>query len=305
MRVHVAGNVCIDTTFLLGSFPLAGETLNASGHFSGIGGKGANQAVAAARAGAKVTLWAGIGRDADGARIRQNLASEIDVSQLTGFAVPSDCSTIIVDANGENFIVSGVSCARTFDPIKQTSMLDALRSGDILIMQGNLRAFVTNACLAAAKSKGVRTILNASPLSGADELELGFVDFIIVNEGEAARLTGIKEPERAAGSLVRCGAGSAVVTLGSRGCLLVTGAGTSQQHRVNAPSVAVVDTSGAGDVLCGVFAGCLARHMQTHDALQVAVQAAALAVTRPGTLNSCPAKDEIKTLINSIGTEQI
>lgn len=304
MCVHVAGNACIDTTFCLESFPVAGETINASSHFSHIGGKGANQAIASARTGAKVTLWAAIGRDADGARIRQNLAAEINVSQLTQLDEPSDRSAIILDTSGENRIVSGVSCAKTFDPLAQSVMLDAVCCGDILIMQGNLRNCVTQACLAGAKRKGAQTILNASPVSSKDHLELGSVDIIIVNEGEAARLSGIKEMERAAKNLVCSGAHTVIVTLGARGCLMVSDHGR-RQHRVYAPSVGVVDTSGAGDVLCGVFAGCLSKHMPARDALQVAVGAAALAVTRPGTLVSCPDNSEIANLMRFIETEQM
>jgi len=304
MCVHVAGNVCIDTTFRLESFPVAGETVNAAGYFSHIGGKGANQAIAAARTGAKVTLWAAIGRDADGARIRQNLAAEINVSQLTQLDVPSDHSAIILDASGENRVVSGVSCAKTFDPLKQTVMLDALRSGDILIMQGNLRNCVTQACLAGAKRKGAQTILNASPVSSGDYPEFGSVDIIIVNEGEAVRLSGIKDMEHAAKNLVRFGAHTVIVTLGARGCLMISDHGR-RQHRVRAPSVGVVDTSGAGDVLCGVFAGCLSKYMLAYDALQVAVRAAALAVTRPGTLVSCPDNSEIANLMRFNETEQM
>ena len=116
MRVHVVGNACIDTTFRLGRFPAAGETLNAITYADGVGGKGANQAVAAVRTGAAVTLWTALGKDVAGTWIRGHLETELSDFQAIEFDLPSDRSTIVIDAGGENFIVSGVACAEAFDP---------------------------------------------------------------------------------------------------------------------------------------------------------------------------------------------
>ncbi|WP_276121438.1 ribokinase [Pararhizobium qamdonense] len=302
MRVHVVGNVCIDTTFRLDRFPEAGETRNALGHADGLGGKGANQAIAAARTGVPVTLWAAIGRDANGAWIRQMLAGEIDSACLTDLDLPTDRSTVAVDEGGENIIISGVSCALAFDPIKQTGLLDSIEPGDVLIMQGNLAAGVTSACLRAARAKGLTTVLNASPLVAG--VRPGFEDFdiVIVNQGEAEALSGVAVASEAAAKILELGAHSVVVTLGSKGCLLLPGAGVAAIH-IEAPRVAAIDTSGAGDVLCGIFAGCLAKGMHPQRAIRIAVQASALAVTRTGTLSSCPTAQELSTLIETSETE--
>ena len=190
MRVHVVGNVCIDTTFRLDRFPEAGETRNALGHADGLGGKGANQAIAAARTGVPVTLWAAIGRDANGAWIRQMLAGEIGSACLTDLDLPTDRSTVAVDAGGENIIISGVSCAVAFDPITQTGLLDSIEPGDVLIMQGNLAAGVTSACLRAARAKGLTTVLNASPLVAGVRPGFEDVDIVIVNQGEGGGALG-------------------------------------------------------------------------------------------------------------------
>ncbi len=112
MHVHVVGNACVDTTFRLGRFPAAGETLNASTYGDGLGGKGANQAVAAARTGASVTLWTALGKDSAGAWIRSRLDMELSDVQVNEFDLPSDRSTIVIDASGENFIVSGIGVLR-------------------------------------------------------------------------------------------------------------------------------------------------------------------------------------------------
>lgn len=302
MRVHVAGNVCIDTTFRLDRFPKAGETRNAMSHADGLGGKGANQAVAAARTRAPVTLWAAIGRDANGLLIRETLAGEIDSACLTEFDLPSDRSTVAVDTGGENIIISSVSCALAFDPLGQTSILGTIEPGDVLVMQGNLACAVTDACLRAARAKGLTTVLNASPVVSGVQPELENADFVIVNEGEALALSELSKPEEAAAKLVELGARSVVVTLGSRGCLLLAGAGARPVH-IEALKVPAVDSSGAGDVLCGVFSGCLARGMTPQMALRVAVKASALAVTRAGTLTSCPTADELSDLIKKSETE--
>jgi ribokinase len=302
MRVHVVGNVCIDTTFRLDRFPEAGETRNALGHADGLGGKGANQAIAAARTRVPATLWAAIGRDANGAWIRQMLAGEIDSACLTDLDLPTDRSTVAVDAGGENIIISGVSCALAFDPIKQTGLLDSIEPGDVLIMQGNLAAGVTSACLRAARAKGLTTVLNASPLVAGVRPGFEDVDIVIVNQGEAEALSGVAVAAEAAAKILELGAHSVVITLGSKGCLLLPGAGVASIH-IEAPRVAAIDTSGAGDVLCGIFAGCLAKGMHPQRAIHIAVQASALAVTRTGTLSSCPTAKELSTLIETSETE--
>lgn len=301
MRVHVVGNVCIDTTFRLDRLPEAGETRNATSHADGLGGKGANQAVAAARTGVTVTLWAAIGRDTHGAWIRETLAGEIGDACLTAFDLPTDRSTVAVDAKGENTIISGVSCAMAFDPLTQTSLLGRIEPGDVLIMQGNLPRAVTEASLRAARSRGLKTILNASPLA-AVQAEFENVDVVIINEGEAQSISGLLVATDAAAKILELGARSVVVTLGSRGCLLLTSAGAAPIH-IQAPKVEAIDTSGAGDVLCGTFAGCLARGMRPQNALRIAVEASALAVTRPGTLSSCPTAKELSVLIKTSETE--
>jgi len=302
MRVHAVGNVCIDTTFRLDRLPEAGETVNASGHADGIGGKGANQAVAAARTGSAVTLWAAIGEDADGTRIRQALSADLDLSGLVALTLPTDRSAIAVDARGENVIISGVSCARGFDPLGHTEMLQAIAPGDIVVLQGNLTVEVTSACLQAAKARGANTVLNASPLAKDVAFDLNCVDFVVVNEGEALAITGLAVPQEAAAALIAHGAGAAIITLGARGCVLLEK--DIPAVFITAPDVDSIDTSGAGDVLCGVFAGCLAQAMAPEAALRVAVEAAAIAVTRTGTLAACPTAAELSILMQKSETEQ-
>ncbi|KQV01080.1 ribokinase [Mesorhizobium sp. Root102] len=301
MRVHVVGNVCVDTTFRLDRFPAAGETLNASEHADGLGGKGANQAVAAARTGADVRLHTAIGNDAAGTWIREHLSRDLDASHLTMLPLQSDRSTIMVDARGENLIVTGASCAAAFNPLADSGFAPSIEHGDIVVMQGNLSPETTTACLSAARDAGAVTIFNPSPLTAGYAPILSDVSLAIANAGEAALLTGAAEPAAAARELIRQGAGAAIVTLGAQGCLVADGEG--RIDRIAAPKVTVVDTSGAGDVFCGCLAGCLAAGIDLAMAARIAVRAAAISVGRAGTLGSCPDRREMKILMETTEAE--
>lgn len=297
MRVHVVGNVCVDTTFQLDRFPAAGETLNASEHADGLGGKGANQAVAAARTGADVRFRAAIGNDPAGAWIIEQLSRDLDASHLAVLPLPSDRSTIMVDARGENLIVTGASCAAAYNPMADSGFTRAIERGDIVVFQGNLAPDITATCLKVARGAGARTIFNPSPLAADHTPGLSDVSVVIANAGEAAQLTGAGDPAMAARDLIRQGAGAAIVTLGALGCLVADGEG--RIDRIAAPRVAVLDTSGAGDVFCGCLAGCLAAGMELPAAARIAVRAAAISVGRAGTLGSCPDRREMKVLMET------
>ncbi|RVB80671.1 MULTISPECIES: PfkB family carbohydrate kinase [unclassified Mesorhizobium] len=297
MHVHVVGNACVDTMFRVGRFPAAGETLNASSYADCLGGKGANQAVAAARTGAAVTFWTALGKDRAGAWIRSRLDRELSDFEASEFDLPSDRSTIVIEVGGENFIVSGVACSQAFDPIAQTALARRIAFGDILVCQGNLRGDAINACLRAAQENGARTVLNASPIDAAALPDFGLAQVLVVNQSEAKALTGQVDMAAAADALAAKGAGTVVVTLGAEGCL-VLGPDQAGSLRLPAPRVEALDTSGAGDVFCGCLAGGLAKGMPVTSALKFALAAAAIAVTRPGTLISCPSASEMAALID-------
>jgi len=299
MRVHVLGNACIDTTFRLRRFPLPGETLNASSVTDGLGGKGANQAIAASRIGVPVKLWTALGRDAAGAWIRDVLAGESLDLEVAEFDLPSDRSTIMVDAVGENLIVSGVACAQAFDPVGQTATVQNFEPGDIVVLQGNLRTEATASCLRLAREKGAKTVLNLSPINDIFGLDLRLADILIVNRSEARTLGAQSDVEIAAARLVNRGAPLVIVTLGSEGCLWLS-AGGQTIRRLPASKVVAVDTSGAGDVFCGSFVGALANGLDVISSLKVALAAASVAVTRPGTLASCPSAAEMAAILDGM-----
>lgn len=296
MTLHVVGNICVDDTFYVDRLPQPGETVNAVATVRGVGGKGANQAVAASRAGAEVVFRAALGDDADAAFVRAELGAELQLNGLVVLDTPTDRSTIVVDRSGENMVVTAAASATAFDPTGQPSLPGR---GDHLLMQGNLRADVTRTCLSRAKDGGAFTILNPSPLGQEPVPE---VDVIIVNAGEAEALTGCSNPVEAARRLSRGGAASVVVTLGADGAICLDRGATDVGH-IAAPAVAAVDTSGAGDVFAGVLSGCLTRGLPLVIAATVGVRAASIAVTRRGTLAACPSRSEISALLAGIARD--
>ena len=216
--IHVIGNAAIDSVIRVDRFPRPGETIVALGASEDLGGKGANQAVAAARCAAHVRLVAAIGADAQGERIRSNLAAE---GMLTdGLATSSygtDRCVITVDGQGENTILSLIDAARNFDPIAETSVARWIMPGDWVVMQGNLRPNVTRDCLALARSKGATTALNPSPTYAARDYDWTLVDLVVVNRGEAIELVGRLRGGGGAVRLCKKGAGAVVLTLGADG----------------------------------------------------------------------------------------
>lgn len=293
MRVHVIGNLCRDTTLTVPRFPRPGETLVASRSSTELGGKGLNQAVAAARAGAEVVFHAAVG-PGEAAGFVASLEGERGLAlRLIEGEAPTDTSLLLVRPDGENAIVSACAAARGFDPVGRGALAD-LAPGDLLLLQGNLALTTTLAVLAEGRRRGATTVLNPSPLW--DEAPRGWqdVDLIVANAGEAADLTGGRDPVAAAQALRLAGAAAVAVTRGAEGVVLCGAAGTVT---LAAPRVDVVDTTGAGDVFCGVLVAGLARDIALPAALAHAVAAASLTVTRLGALAACPTAAEIAAML--------
>jgi ribokinase len=296
MRLHVVGNVCLDTSFRLERLPRAGETLNGTLTAEGVGGKGANQAVAAARAGADVWFWSAVGQDDTGERLITLLDADIRTDRILRLPLPSDRSTILVGEAGENMIVSVVPCAEALDPLRDMDLPRLWERGDVLLMQGNLPMEVIRHCLSQAKSAGLQTIFNPSPLADGEKIGFPAVDLLIANRQEAEALTGRSDMQAALRLLLDRGAGAAVITLGAQGCLLAEGGGPPV--RVEAPRVDTVDTSGAGDCFAGVVAGLLSQAVALPRAARIATEAAAYATRRAGTIAAFPSKAVMTDIID-------
>lgn len=301
MTIHVVGNICVDTSFRLERLPQPGETLNAVAAGDGLGGKGANQAVAAVRTGAAVMLWAPIGRDTASDWVEGKIAAEIPALRLLRLNLPCDRSVIMIDRSGENVIVTAAACAAAFDPLAETTLRTAWAPSDMLLMQGNLSASATAACLEAARKDGLFTLFNPSPLT-AELRDLPPVSCIVVNRPEAEALTGEADAERAAHRLLVMGASSVIVTLGNAGALLMDAMGA-----VGLPpeQVVAIDASGAGDCFTGTLAGLMAQGAPLARAAKLATQAAGIAVGRAGTLASFPTRTEIAALTKMLKLENV
>jgi ribokinase len=293
--IQVIGNAAVDTVIRLDRFPQPGETIVALGAADDLGGKGANQAVVAARCGAEARLIAAVGADGLGDRIRAALSAE-GVATDGLFISPhaTDRCVITVDRQGENMIVSLIDAALAFDPVAETAAERWIGPGDWVMMQGNLRASVTRGCLKLAKSRSAITVLNPSPTYPPMDYDWRLVDLAVVNRIEAVEITG-DEPFEAAKGLRKKGARAVALTLGAAGSAFVS---SGETFRVRAPEVEAIDTVGAGDVFCGTLVAARARGLGWRAAMHAASEAAAICVARAGVLASFPSRAEMARILN-------
>lgn len=281
MHLLVVGNAAVDRSYLVDALPGDGDSVLAGAGHLDQGGKGFNQAVMAARAGARVAFATVLGDDASGQALRVTLAAEgIDTRFTATRAGPSDESIALVDRTGANCIVTTTSAVRTLTPADVAAAVRAMPRGAWLLLQGNLTIEATAAAVDAAVDAGLRTAFNPSPLDAAHGSLLERVALVVANAVEARALgLGPHVP--------------AVITLGAAGARLQ---GWGAPVAVPAPVVEAVDTVGAGDVLAGVLVARLARGVPPTEALGQAVAAAVLQVRRRGTFSAFPSRDAIGAL---------
>ena len=287
--IYVVGNIGIDLIYSVPQFPRPGETIVAIGKREELGGKGANQAIVLARCGLNVALVAALGHDAEATRAKVALEKEgVSVDYVSHLPCATDTHSIYVDRAGENHIVSVIEAARTFDPIETLKAM--VKPADLLLFQGNFSPDILCACLDLSKSRGASTILNPSPVYSPDEYDWEKVDTVIMNRVEAGILTSGSTPDQAAGELCESGVKRCIVTLGREGAFF---ADKDTTFTIPAPEVEAVDTTGAGDVFCGVLVASFIYGHSPKPAVSNAVRAASLAVTRRGTSSSFPSSKEL------------
>ncbi len=293
-RVWVLGNAGVDLTITVPRLPYPGETLVGGALARAPGGKGLNQAVVAARAGAAVHFLAPVGDDAEGGFVRDVLAGErLAALDLVVLAQPTDLSVIMVDAQGENSIVTAGGCADALDAGVAADFAARAQAGDVVLLQGNLSLAASEAAIRTALRQGARVMLNTAPLRWDAMKLLAGCAVVVANAGEAAALTGLHDPQAAVLALQRAGAMAAVVTLRGGGCIRADA--TGNHHCAARPAVAV-DTTGAGDAFCGVLAAALAMGAELAAAIDGAQRAAAIAVSRAGAFAALPSADELAAL---------
>ncbi len=288
--VFVLGNAGVDLSLALAHLARPGETAVALDGARAPGGKGLNQAVAAARAGVRVRFCAPVGEDAEADFVARTLVAEpLAELRLLRRPGPTDLSVVMVAADGENSIVSLCRCADTLGEADAEAFAGGMAPTDWLLMQGNLTAAATFAAMRAADG---RVMLNAAPLRWPVAPMLPFCAVVVVNRGEAEAVTGLAAGD-AALRLHAQGCGAAVVTLGAEGCVWADANGLGCLPAV---PVQPLDTTGAGDAFCGVLAARLASGQALPGALAAAQRAAALSVTRFGAYAALPTAAELQGL---------
>jgi ribokinase len=302
MNIVVVGSSNTDMMIKVPRIPKPGETILGGKFTTAAGGKGANQAVAAARAGGKVTFIARVGDDLFGNQAIEGFKQDnINVENIKkDVNEPSGVALIYVDDQGENSIgvASGANAVLSIKDVDEA--VEKITSADILLMQLETPLETVTTAAAIAKQAGVKVILNPAPARELDDSLLNTISAITPNESEVELLTGItvndlSGTEKAAIKLLDRGLEIVIITLGSKGAYLKT---KDQSEFVPGFSVDAVDATAAGDVFNGALAVAMAENKPIRDAVLFANAAAALSVTKLGAQPSAPMKEEIAKFLS-------
>ncbi|APG88575.1 ribokinase RbsK (plasmid) [Sinorhizobium americanum CCGM7] len=300
--VSILGIFVADTAYLASRMPRLGETITGSGFSVGPGGKGSNQAVAAARAGSQVSFISRLGRDTFGEMALKTYLQEGVTPKIVQMDdLPTGAAFIYVnDENGENAIIVYPGAAGSIDIEDVEAARETIENSRVFVTQLEQPAAAAERALKIAHAAGVTTVFNPAPAEPFPESIYPLCDYIVPNETEAAALVGFALPtpddtRRAGDVLLKKGAKSALITLGERGVLYHT-----EGQSVLVPAVAsgpVIDTTGAGDAFVGGFCAALARGLSPVEAVRFGCATAGIAVTRRGTAPAMPMLAEIEALL--------
>jgi len=292
-KIAVIGSTMMDLTVYADVLPAAGETRFGNSFTTGFGGKGANQAVMAARTGAKVTMITGIGSDGFGDESLANFKNcGMDTSSVLRLPTHTGVAHIWVDGQGQNriSIVPGANFALT--PQDAVDEVSKLKDVSVLIAQCEIPQEVTLAAFRTAQELGITTILNPAPYQPLTDDLLELTDWLIPNEIEFSELDKThRAPDSDSVIASLRSNGRTIVTLGSDGAALVTADGSVK--RFAAKKVSATDTTGAGDCFIGAFAAALASGATEESAVQFGIDCATKSVTRKGAQSSYPTLEEI------------
>ena len=300
--VAILGIFVADLAFRAGRQPAMGETLMGSGFKMGPGGKGSNQAVAAARAGARVSFISRLGQDAFGEIALSTWKAEA-ITPRVAMAPdePTGAAYIFVsDETGENAIIVVPGAAGGISAADVERERHAIETASVFVTQLEQPLDAALRGLEIARAAGAVTLFNPAPAAPVPDSFYSLSDYVIPNETEAAGLTGLSvtsldDARRAGDALLKKGAGTALITLGARGALFHNGERSVLIDAVHAGKV--VETAGAGDSFVGAFAAGLAEGMEPVAAARFGCAAAGISVTRPGTAPAMPSRAEIMALM--------
>ena len=292
--IAVVGSAMMDLTAYAEVLPEAGQTLAGQLFTTGFGGKGANQAVMAAHCGAEVHFIGKLGNDVFGTAIADNFVKVgINSQYVDRSETPNGVAHIWVDGRGENRIIIIPGANHEIEVSRAVAAINAIAELQIVVAQCEIKQEVTIAAFKAAKARGCTTILNPAPYQELSAELLQLTDWLIPNETEFRELHGSLPTSDDVLKSFRPGK-SSIVTLGSEGAVYISPQG--ELHRVSAPKVTAVDTTGAGDSFVGSFAYSLASGKDPIAAMSFGIKVASLSVTRKGAQSSYPDQAEIATL---------
>lgn len=296
-RIVVIGSCNTDMVINMERLPLPGETIIGGNFFMNAGGKGANQAVAAARLGGNVSFMAKVGNDHFGSRsIEQYKAEGVNVEHITvDNDQPSGVALIMVDSHGENCIAVASGANALLLPADVERAKEMIEQGDIVLMQLETPMETVEYAAHLAHKKGKKVILNPAPAMSLSDVLLGDLYMLIANETETEFLTGVKITDmesvcRAADVISDKGVKNVVITLGSKGAFVKE---NDTYHKVPAIKVKAVDATAAGDTFCGALCVALAERKGILEAVEFANKCASVTVTRMGAQSSLPYRAEI------------
>ncbi|MDY0871336.1 ribokinase [Dongia rigui] len=303
--VCILGIFVADLAFMGDRMPKIGETIAGSGFKMGPGGKGSNQSVAAARAGAKVTFISKIGRDTFG-DVAQKTWSAEGINAQVGISDqdPTGVAFIYVnDKTGENAIIVYPGAAGTLSPADVDAHAASIRGAKVFVTQLEQPVAAAQRGLEIARAAGVTTIFNPAPAERFPDAFYPLCDYIAPNESEAAAIVGfqldsMEAARRAGDAILAKGAKNALITLGERGALLHSKSGSVHVPAVSAGSV--IDTAGAGDAFVGGFAAAIANAVAPAEAVRFGCTVAGISVTRRGTAPAMPSRAEIDALLAKV-----
>ena len=298
--IAVVGSINHDITVLADRLPIPGETVLGSEHFSANGGKGANQAVAAARLGSSVAMFGRVGDDEYGEALTAALEHEgIDTAGVSSDGnVPTGLAVITVDSSAENTIVVSPGANQALMPHHLEAHTDAISNSAVVLAQLEVPL---ETVLSACKIGGGIVCLNPAPAQALPSELLDLVDVLIPNRSELAAISGVEEPHSPdeVGQAAKAidFAGAVVVTLGAEGAMIFD---SDEAIHVAAPAVRSIDPTGAGDAFCGAVAHGLSHGATLETAVRLAVAVGALAATGRGAQPSMPGSDDVEGFLDSL-----
>ncbi len=295
-RICVVGSLNIDTVITTSKIPALGETLLGENRFTAHGGKGANQAVAAARLGADTVLIGCVGADSSGAELIAGLRNYgVDIKHVKTVADAATGAAFVVVGGGDNFIIVDSAANSFLDKAAIENCKSAIENCDIVMLQLEIPLETVEYTVEIAKRAGVMVLVDPAPVAALDDALLSKIDILTPNETEGAIIAGfkiktLKDAKRAVAMILKKGVAQVALTLGEKGVVY-----NRKDMIVHMPAeiVNAIDTTAAGDTFSGALAVRLAEGAAIDDAVSFAVAAAAITVTRQGAQKSIPDLNEV------------